>query len=587
MDEKVKFHIAEFLKSLTRIFVQANLYSENHPQVKDAAGDFIAKLKAVFYSLSVNSVKLSFSNGKLLLNGVAVLSAERIPSSILSVYKKFHIDSFEFLEGVSDRDIILFAKALSGKEDIKSYIEKNNIKGITVFNEKYTTGVKSNTQKESEDISIEGKNFVESIKEIISKLYTDENKQKQVIELLLKKFKEEVENAIEKAIEEIKKEKIKVENDYARVESVISRIAGSEIIINKEGNILMTTPQADVVTGKKLTELAGKKLSEVIDKDGKVITIANEIGERNDIKIEHSIDLKGDADLTNTIKNATAVIKNEDGKIVGTITIPHDMAKLKEVDQLKSDFISMITHELRSPLTSIKMALDMIMKDKNIDPSTRNIMNAAVRNAERLNSIINDILDFSKLQSGKMVFNLEKLKVRDIIDSSVSSMKAWANSKNLNLYSRVSDEIFDIYADKRKTEQILINLISNSIKFTPEGGNIEVGAYNLNQNFVRFYVKDSGIGIKKEDLNKIFEKFVQAVSGEKVGGTGLGLAITKAMVVMQGGSIDVESEPGKGSTFYVNMPVYKAQLQGLNESNESEEKTQQKHNIPWWKRLFS
>ncbi len=577
--EDVKFCIAEFLKSFTRVLVQSNLYASDHPQVKSSADDFKIKLKNLCGALSVDSIKLSFHENKLLINGRVVLSFEKIPSSITSLYKNCHIDTIEIMRGISEDEVIKFSRVLSCKQDIKLYLKNQGIKNIIVSSEKYVKASSQECLKNEKEI-FEGKNFVESIKGIVSKLYPEEEKQKDIVELLLKKFKEEVEQAIERAVSEIRKEKIKAENDYLRAESVLSSIAGSEIIIDKNGNVIMTTPQAEIVTGKRINEISGKKLSDVISQDNKVLSVAKTTDELSDKRIDNSIEVKGDNELAKTIKNATAIIKNEDGKIVGTITIPHDIARLREIDQMKSDFISMVTHELRSPLTSIKMALNMISEDKNLNPSLKNMINAAVRNTERLNSIVTDILDFSKLQSGRMVFNLEGVSPADVVESAISSMKAWAVSKNINLYSNLSDNLADIYADKRKTEQILINLISNAIKFTPEGGKIEVGAIN-NAQYVRFYVKDTGIGIKKEDREKIFEKFVQAVSGEKVGGTGLGLAITKAMVVMQGGVISLESEVGKGSTFFVDLPVYKSQIESLEEKKDIV-----KVKKPWWKRIF-
>ncbi len=585
MDEKIKLNITEFLKSFIRLIVQANLYTSHHPQVKNSAGDFKDKLKSLCTSLSVESIKLSLSDNKLLLNGTAVLSSERIPPSLLSIYKNCHIDSIEIMGEVSEDELIIFAKVGSCKQDIKSYLESKGVSRIKVFSEKYVVLPENKIQENKKNIptDFEGKNFVESIKDIVGRLYPEEEKQKEVVALLLKKFKQEVEQAIERAVSEIKKEKIKAENDYLRVESVISSIAGSEIIIDRNGNVIMTTPQAEIVTGKKLSEISGKKLYEIIPQKDNILSIAKNTDEISDKRIDTSVEIKGDGDFAKTVKNATAVIKNEDGKIIGTITVPHDVIKLREIDQMKSDFISMITHELKSPLTSIKMALDMIAKE-NLDPSSKSIINAAVRNTERLNSIISDILDFSKLQSGRMVFNLEKLSAGEVVESAITSMKAWATSKNINLYSNISPGLLDIYADRRKTEQILINLISNAIKFTPEGGKIEVGAISNGQ-YVRFYVKDTGIGIKKEDREKIFEKFVQAVSGEKIGGTGLGLAITKAMVVMQGGNITLESEVGKGSTFFVDLPIYKAQKR-LSEEELKEEKKEVSEKKPWWKRIF-
>jgi signal transduction histidine kinase len=246
-----------------------------------------------------------------------------------------------------------------------------------------------------------------------------------------------------------------------------------------------------------------------------------------------------------------------------------------------------MTHELRSPLTSIKAALEIMSREaEKPGDSSRNILNTAIRNTERLNSIITDILDFSKLQSGKLIFHQEDSSPEEIAKDAVESMRAWANSKGVELLLRCEPSSKAIYVDKRRTMQVLINLISNSIKFTPAGGTIEVSVDSGREamaGFTFLSVKDTGCGIKKEDQNKIFEKFVQVASGEKVGGTGLGLAITKAMVVMQGGKITVDSEPGRGATFRVAMPVDKGQGEQPAAEQAAEIQSGKKS---WWKTLL-
>jgi signal transduction histidine kinase len=164
-------------------------------------------------------------------------------------------------------------------------------------------------------------------------------------------------------------------------------------------------------------------------------------------------------------------------------------------------------------------------------------------------------------------------------------MKTWAGSKAIALKLNAEPGVPRVYADHRRTVQILINLISNAIKFTPQGGSIEVSVdagRDTLSGFVFFSVKDTGCGITKEDQSRIFEKFVQVAAGEKVGGTGLGLAITKAMVVMQSGNITVESEKGRGSTFRVAMPIYRGQL----DTPVFEQLPEVKAEKSWWRKLL-
>lgn len=591
MTEDIKPYIIDFLKSFTRIIVQGNLYTSDHPQVKSASTEAVEKLKKLIEKIGTERVSFSLSNGKFLLNGTQVSTQDRLPSSIISIYKNCHIDTIEMNKEVTSAEFVSFSKISASKTDPLDYLKRNDIKNITLQKEKYVKAgevVGESDKGVRIEGEIENKDFIGSLKTIVSKLTDDNLIQQKIVDNLMEKFKAEVQNAVEKAVKEIKTEKTKIENDYIRTESVISNIAGSEITIDKDSNVIMASADAEKITGKDLKEIAGKKIFDIANLEEQILNIAQEIKTVADGRIIKDVSVKGKTDIIKTIKNSTAMIKNEDGKIVGTISIPPDVAKLKEVEQLKSDFISNVTHELRSPLTSIKMALDLISRENISNPNAKMMLNTAIRNAERLNSIISDILDFSKMQSGKMIFHLDRYSPNEIAQNAVDAMAAWAKSKNLNLILNKKENLPDIYADKKRTEQILINLISNAIKFTPEGGSIEVsvGYETSNPDFIQFYVKDTGCGIKKEDQEKIFEKFVQVVAGEKVGGTGLGLAITKAMVVMQSGSISVDSEVGKGSIFKVLMPVYKGQELNTHVSISEESTENKKDSRPWWKKLF-
>ncbi|HCC48100.1 MAG TPA: hypothetical protein DEQ38_08315 [Elusimicrobia bacterium] len=425
-----------------------------------------------------------------------------------------------------------------------------------------------------------------ALAEVVARVTPDPEERRRIMLLLTAKFKQEMENTVNRALEGIRGEKKKVENDMVRAESVMTSIADGVVVVDREGKIIMMNPQAEAISGRPLLELSGKKIVDLSQLESQVISLAREIYSDSRADISKDVSRTGPAELAETVKKATAIIQNEDGKIVGTVSIPTDAVKLKQAEQLQQDFIANMTHELRSPLTSIKAALELMSRDAASSEGDRGVLNTAIRNTERLNSIITDILDFSKLQSGKLVFRQEDEVPDEIVREAIDSMRAWATSKGLKLEASVPPNLPRVYADKRRTVQVLINLISNAIKFTPSGGSIQVSAdagKDAASGFVFFAVKDTGAGIKQEDQAKIFEKFVQAASGEKVSGTGLGLAITKAMVIMQGGKVTLESEPDRGSTFRVSMPVYKghAEPQTFEPMPETREEAK-----AWWKKLL-
>ena len=597
-----------FLKIFTRALVQINLYKPDHPQVKLALEEGQALLAQIADSLSGGEFSITIDNDKLLVNGIALVAADKLPNSLKNLYSKFRIQTITFSPGVTGDDLLALAQVQAFKGEAKAFLKERGIEKITLNESVYAKvdagqpqaapaaapaaqaapapGARSAAADERMAKKISEETLEVALATVVSRATPDADEQKRIMEILSAKFKEEILAEVKKAIEVVHREKKKVENDMVRAESVMTSMADGVVVVDKDGKILMMNPQAEAMSGP-LAQLSGKKIVDLSQIENQVVSLAREIKSENKEDISREVTSLGSAELAETVKKATAIIQNEDGKIVGSVSMPTDAAKLKQVEKMQQEFIANMTHELRSPLTSIKAALE-IMSRASGGPgnAASGVLNTAIRNTERLNSIITDILDFSKLQSGKLVFHQESAAAEEVANEAVDSMKAWASSKGVNLLVRSGPGVLPVYADKRRTVQVLINLISNAIKFTPQGGTIEVSSdpgTDALAGFSFFSVKDNGCGIKKEDQGKIFEKFVQVASGEKVGGTGLGLAITKAMVVMQSGRITLESEPGRGSTFRVAMPVYKGQGEQPVFEQSPEVKEEAK---PWWKKLL-
>ena len=228
---------------------------------------------------------------------------------------------------------------------------------------------------------------------------------------------------------------------------------------------------------------------------------------------------------------------------------------------------SYMTHELRAPLTSVRSALGLLEEqlDGRLQADERHVLSLALKNADRLAGLINDILDFSKVQSGKMSMQLETLDPQALIQEALESLQAWSISRGVRL-SRAADVagLPRVRGDARRIVQVLTNLISNAIKFTPAGGRVEVTARmgrNEHTGTIVFAVKDSGCGIPSQDLEKVFHAFEQSAEGRKMSnGTGLGLTLAKSMVELQGGRIWAESWKGLGSTFHFTVPIVSEDL---------------------------
>lgn len=251
--------------------------------------------------------------------------------------------------------------------------------------------------------------------------------------------------------------------------------------------------------------------------------------------------------------------------------------KLARLERLKSEFISIVSHELRTPLTAIKNALDIILSGKagSLTEAAGNFIDMAKRNVVRLSGIINDLLDLSKIEAGKMDFKFADCKIEPVVEYVKSSLNGMAKEKKLTLKTKIEDNFTDIFADSHRLEQVLTNLVSNAIKFTPEGGEIEIETKvvdvqdikynpvfesefkNLDGKYVMVTVKDTGIGIAKDDLAHVFDQFAQIENSlsRKVGGSGLGLPIARQLLEAHNGAIWCDSEPNAGSAFRFIIPV--------------------------------
>ncbi len=231
--------------------------------------------------------------------------------------------------------------------------------------------------------------------------------------------------------------------------------------------------------------------------------------------------------------------------------------ELERLNQVKTEFVSMVSHELRTPVTAIKGFVDVVLGEDAgpINEQQRKFLRIAHNSIERLSLLISDLLDVSRIESGQLKIILQPVAMDKIIQECFDTYRASIESKQINFELRIEKKIPIVSADESRVKQVIENLLSNAMKFVPQGGFIKMSIDDLGD-FVIVSVVDSGVGIKKEDQEKIFSMFYQVDSSltRKVGGTGLGLAISKAIVEMHGGRIWVESEPGRGSAFRFLIP---------------------------------
>ena len=232
--------------------------------------------------------------------------------------------------------------------------------------------------------------------------------------------------------------------------------------------------------------------------------------------------------------------------------------RTKLLDRLKSEFVAVVSHEIRTPITSVKGAVELLSDTRyfhNTEQQTK-LLGIAQANAERLLLLINDILDFSKLESASLTMNVERQRLEPVVQQAVQALRVQIEERRIRLALSLPEDLPDTMIDANRVTQVVTNLLSNAVKFSPVGGEVRVEALATDDG-LRVLVRDRGEGIRAEDLPKLFRKFQQidSRSTRKFGGTGLGLVISKGIVEQHGGTIGVDSMPGEGSTFWFTLPI--------------------------------
>ena len=247
----------------------------------------------------------------------------------------------------------------------------------------------------------------------------------------------------------------------------------------------------------------------------------------------------------------------ESGETVGAVAVFHDVTELKRLERVRREFVANVSHELRTPLTAIKGYAETLRDGGLRDPeAAAGFVRVIHRHAERLRALIEDLLDLAAVEQGEARIDLAPVALRDVATQAEAVARPAAAGKRHTLTLDVPGDLPRVLADRDRLGQVLINLLDNAVKFTPEGGRIEVSARPSSGRVV-VSVKDNGVGIPPEDIGRIFERFyrVGRSRDRREGGTGLGLAIAKHLTQAMGGTIEVESRPGSGTTFRVSLPA--------------------------------
>ncbi|MFA5256247.1 MAG: ATP-binding protein, partial [Candidatus Omnitrophota bacterium] len=343
-----------------------------------------------------------------------------------------------------------------------------------------------------------------------------------------------------------------VSSEKAKLEAVLSSMFEGVMLTNERGEILLLNPSVRKLffidsppEGRKPLEMMQNNvIQEIVDrvlnKNREVITqeVKIAIPEQKTIMI-----------------NGVPIIK--DDVVEGAVFVFHDITELKRLEDIRKDFVANVSHELRTPISSIKGYAETLLDGKADNKDTvKEFLSIIYQDSNRLANLIDDLLDLSRIESGKMNMESEPLEILPIVNRCINVLGKSARDKSLSIKLDIPADFPKVLGDHKRLLQVLLNLLDNAVKYTPENGSIIVSAAS-NRETAQIDISDTGIGISERDLPRIFERFyrVDKARSRELGGTGLGLSIVKHIVQAHNGQVWVKSTLGRGSTFSFTIPT--------------------------------
>jgi PAS domain S-box-containing protein len=328
--------------------------------------------------------------------------------------------------------------------------------------------------------------------------------------------------------------------EKSRIETIINQMKDGIIGFDGKKKILFLNAVAEKLLGVKEAEVLGKYSADVAVNNDLMRTLL-----QNEDKKELKIYADNKESYFN--KDVLDVINNKE--VVGQVIVLKNITPFHELNEAKTNFIATVSHELKTPISSIKMSAQLLSDNRvgNLNEEQTELIKSISDDSERLLKITSELLNMSQVETGNIQLKLQPVPAADIVQKAVEAVQFKAQQKQVTIKLNADDNLPLVNADLEKTAWVLINFLTNAIKYSPEAGTLEIRTSRKN-NAVEFMVKDSGKGIEEKYLPKIFDRYFK-VPGSSKTGTGLGLAISKEFIEAQGGSIQVQSEIGTGSNF--------------------------------------
>ncbi|MDY7032790.1 MAG: response regulator [Thermodesulfobacteriota bacterium] len=362
--------------------------------------------------------------------------------------------------------------------------------------------------------------------------------------------------------ERLRREREKSLKDIAyeksRISTIINCMVDGILVTDRESRIVLHNPAATRLLEIESVPLIDRPISECVgNKDlAKTVTAVLEIEESKYREISQEI-IQGEGPGSVFLRADTSPVFDGEGEVMGSVTVVHDITQERQLNQMKSDFLAMVSHELRAPLSAIHQQLSVIQEGMagSIAEKQKEMLVRAKERTQGTLDLITDLLNLSKIDSGIVIQSKETVSFQDIVEKACQLMEPEAEAKGIALNVHKKEPLPMIHADRESMEKVCINLISNAIKYNVEGGSVTIHLLPEGE-FLRIDITDTGIGIPEQDLPRIFDRFYRAKSSKTrmVIGTGLGLPIVKGIIEAHHGSIKIQSKEEKGTTFTVLLP---------------------------------
>ena len=345
---------------------------------------------------------------------------------------------------------------------------------------------------------------------------------------------------------------LEISGERSKLNAIINQMADGIIAVNTEGEIIHVNPTFLKMMNIEDKNIQGKNYDDIITRYNDKLTLKYLKDKKTfmgseTVKIENG----------NTFRANYVYLKNEDEEVRGLLLVLQDITEHEKLDNMRKEFVANVSHELKTPITTVKSYTETLIDGAIDDKETAiEFLNVINQESDRMARLVRDLLQLSHLEYKKLDFKFVKFDINILIRDILKKLDISFKEKNHIIDISISDKVVMINGDRDKIEQVLQNILSNAIKYTPEGGKIVVDA-EYKKDKVIINISDNGLGIPEEDLPRIFERFyrVDKARSRDMGGTGLGLSIAKHIVEEHGGAISVQSTVGGGSTFTISLPV--------------------------------